>query len=160
MKLKHLLFISALLFFSLNNSIFASGIIKGTITDSTSGEPLYGASVFIKGTGYGSATGFKGEYSIYNIPAGSYTLKVQYVGYKTIEIDVTVLDNKTTNLNFRMSTAVVQGQEVIVTGQAVGQAAAINQQLTSNTIKNVVSAEKILELPDANAAESVGRLPG
>jgi TonB-dependent receptor len=160
MKLKHLIYVSVLLLFAFNNSLFASGIIKGTITDSTSGEPLYGASVFIMGTGYGSATGFKGEYKIVNIPAGTYTLKVQYVGYNTIQIDVTVLDNKTMNLDFRMSTAVVQGQEVIVTGQAVGQAAAINQQLTSNTIKNVVSSEKILELPDANAAESVGRLPG
>ena len=38
--------------------------------------------------------------------------------------------------------------------------AAINQQLQSSNIKNVVSADRIQELPDANAAESLGRLPG
>ena len=47
-----------------------------------------------------------------------------------------------------------------MTGQAVGQRAAINQQLAAETIVNVVSEEKIKELPDANAAESIGRLPG
>ena len=55
---------------------------------------------------------------------------------------------------------VVEGQTVVITAQAEGQAAAINQQLRSNTISNVVSAERIQEFPDANAAESVGRLPG
>ena len=37
---------------------------------------------------------------------------------------------------------------------------AINQQLSSNTIKNVVSADRIKDVPDVNAAESVSRLPG
>jgi len=37
---------------------------------------------------------------------------------------------------------------------------AINQQLSSNSIINVVSSDKMKELPDANIAESIGRLPG
>jgi len=54
----------------------------------------------------------------------------------------------------------ITGEEVIVTAQARGQTAAINQQLASNTIANIVSSDRIRELPDANAAESKGRLPG
>jgi TonB-dependent receptor len=49
---------------------------------------------------------------------------------------------------------------VVVTAQALGQNQAINQQLSSDKIVNVVSSARIQELPDANAAESVGRLPG
>ena len=52
------------------------------------------------------------------------------------------------------------GQEVVVTAQLRGQRAAINQQLTSNRIVNVVSKDRIQELPDNNAAESISRLPG
>jgi TonB-dependent receptor len=37
---------------------------------------------------------------------------------------------------------------------------AINEQLRANSIENVVAAERIQELPDANAAETLGRLPG
>jgi len=52
------------------------------------------------------------------------------------------------------------GEEVVVTAMMRGQTAAISQQINSNTIVNVVSKEKIMELPDQNAAETVGRLPG
>ena len=51
-------------------------------------------------------------------------------------------------------------EEVVVTAQIRGQRAAINQQLASNTVANVISSEKMQELPDANAAEAIGRLPG
>jgi len=54
----------------------------------------------------------------------------------------------------------LETEDVVVTAQAKGQMSAINEQLSSKSIKNVVSAEKLQELPDANAAESVGRLPG
>ena len=52
------------------------------------------------------------------------------------------------------------GEVVLVTAQAKGQLDAINNQLSSNSIINAISADRIQELPDANAAESVGRLPG
>ena len=54
----------------------------------------------------------------------------------------------------------IMGEEVVVTAMMRGQTAAINQQVNSNTIVNVVSKEKIMELPDQNAAETVARLPG
>ena len=54
----------------------------------------------------------------------------------------------------------IMGEEVVVTAMMRGQTAAISQQVNSNTIVNVVSKEKIMELPDQNAAETVARLPG
>lgn len=51
-------------------------------------------------------------------------------------------------------------KEVVVVGKATGQRAAINPQINSNTIVNVISKEKRQELPDQNAAESMGRLAG
>jgi TonB-dependent receptor len=54
----------------------------------------------------------------------------------------------------------VEGEVVTVTAQAEGQQLAINEQLNSISVKNVVSRARIQELPDANAAESVTRLPG
>ncbi len=59
-----------------------------------------------------------------------------------------------------MEIVAIEGRTFEVIAQASGQRQAINQQLSSNQIINVVSADKIQELPDANAAESVGRLPG
>ena len=63
-------------------------------------------------------------------------------------------------LNVRLKQTILQGQAVVITAQMRGQVAAINEQVSSKTIVNVVSEEKIKELPDANAAEAIGRLPG
>ena len=137
-----------------------SGTLVGTVTDSQSGEPLPGASVQIIGTSLGTATNLEGRYSINAIQAGQQKVRISYIGYQTLEVVVQIERSQTTTLNAELEFGVIEGEEIIVTAQAAGQVAAINQQLTSNTITNVVSAERIQELPDQNAAESVGRLPG
>ncbi len=147
-----------LLFFIGN--LYAQGNLKGVVTDSVTAEPLIGANVFLMGTSLGSATNIEGEYHISRIPAGTYDVKISYVGYKPKILRVTIQNNRTLVLDVPLVADVIEGTEVTITAQAVGQVAAINQQLSSNTIINVVSEEKIQELPDANAAESIGRLPG
>lgn len=139
---------------------FGQGNMRGVVTDSLTKESLIGANVFLLGTSLGSATDIEGQYVINRIPEGEYKVKVSYVGYKSKVYDVVIQKNKTLVFNFSLVPDVIQGTEVIITAQAIGQAAAINQQLSANTIVNVVSEEKIKELPDANAAESIGRLPG
>ncbi len=138
----------------------ASGKISGTVTDAKTGEPLPGANVYLEGTAIGAATNLKGEYLISPVPPGKYTVSVTFIGYKSKKISIQVQANQTLELNIKLEFDVVKGETVVITAQAEGQVAAINQQLRSNTITNVVSAERIQELPDANAAESVGRLPG
>ncbi len=139
---------------------FSQASIRGSVTDQTTNEPLVGAHVFVQGTAIGTATDREGKYVLTGVPAGSYQLKVSYIGYVSKEISQTVESGSTMSLDITLMADVVQGEEVIVTAQARGQVAAINQQRTSNTIINVISEEKIQELPDANAAEAIGRLPG
>ncbi len=160
--MKNILLIKEFLivFLLLPTFLFATGNIKGVVTDSLSNERLVGANIILLGTSIGSATDIEGEYLISTIPAGRYTVRFSYVGYKFKDVFVTVVDNRTIEINISLVLTEIQGKEIVITGQALGQAAAINQQLTSNTIINVVSEQKIKELPDANAAEALGRLPG
>ncbi len=144
----------------ISTTAFAQGTLRGVVADSLTKEGLPGANVYLLGTALGSATDLEGAYRIDRIPEGAYTLRVSYIGYQTKTINVTIQNNKTAVLNAVLAPDAIELGTVVVTGQAVGQAAAINQQITSNTIINVVSEEKIRELPDANAAESIGRLPG
>ncbi len=141
-------------------SAVKTGTIKGYVRDASTGEPLPGANVLVKGTQMGAATNLQGHYLITKLPPGEYELMVKYIGYLPASKKVTVRENKVTKCNFKLKFAVLQGKEVVVTAQAEGQIAAINQQLSSNSIKSVVSSARIQELPDANAAESVARLPG
>jgi TonB-dependent receptor len=141
-------------------TLSAQGILSGVVVDSVGKEILVGANVFLTGTALGGVTDREGKYRVQAIPEGSYRVRVSYIGYKTKESSVRITAKQTATLNFYLVPDVVEGEEVVITAQARGQAAAINQQLTSNTIVNVISEEKIKELPDANAAEAIGRLPG
>ena len=136
------------------------GQLNGTVTDVATGSALPGASVWLKGTSLGASTDLSGKYTIQNIPSGSYTIVVRFIGYVGKELAIDVKAGATLEQNFSLTPQAIEGQEVIVTVQRRGQDAAINQQLSSNTITNVVSAERIHELPDASAATALSRLPG
>ncbi|MEX0719574.1 MAG: TonB-dependent receptor [Balneolaceae bacterium] len=148
------------LFAPLNLLAQTTGIITGQVTDSTNNEPVYGANVFIEELSRGDATGANGGFRITNVAAGTYDIRFSYLGYKTKRVGVEVREGETTVLETALVPDYVMGEDIQVLAQAAGQIAAIKDQLQSNTIVNVVSSERISELPDQNAAESIGRLPG
>ena len=136
------------------------GIIKGIITDSLSSNPLPYANIFLSNTSMGSTSDEDGEYVITDIPAGPYELTISYIGYQQQNISVNINGGDELIKNINLIPQTVQAEAVLVTVQAKGQKSAINQQLSSKSIMNAVSSARIEALPDANAAESVGRLPG
>jgi TonB-dependent receptor len=137
-----------------------SGAVRGKVIDKESGEGLFGANVFIKGTSLGTATDIEGKYQVRSIPSGTHTLIISYIGFTAQETVINIQANRTIELDFSLEAKTITGETLVITAQAEGQLSAINQQLTSNTISNVVSSARIKELPDVNAAESIGRLPG
>ena len=137
-----------------------SGTLNGRVLDKATGEALVGANVLVVNTNLGAAADIDGKFTIHNIPAGKQTLKISYVGYNGTTVDITMTANATIDQDFRLVAGTVIGETVLITAQAKGQLASINEQLASTSIINVVSAEKMKELPDANIAESIGRLPG
>jgi TonB-dependent receptor len=144
-----------------SSNLFAqTGTLQGTITDAGTGDPLPGANIYMDGTAIGAASDIKGEYTIKSMPAGKANIIVSYIGYEKKVIEVNIAANKSTRLDVNLDWSAASMEDIVVTGQLEGQAQAINQQISSDQIVNVVSEQKIKELPDANAAESVGRLPG
>ena len=137
-----------------------AGSISGTVTDAGTGEALPGATVRIANSSIGAASNTEGHYRITRIPAGPVQIIVSYIGYTSQTLDVTILAGEDIEQDVMLLLDVLESEEIVVTAQAEGQVAAINQQISANTIVNVVSAARIQELPDANVAESVGRLPG
>jgi len=137
-----------------------SASISGTVKDSLNGDALIGANVFIEGTSLGAATMDNGQYQVNNVNLGTYTIKVSYIGYQSKELEITLSEEKNYVQDFNLNYTTVEGKTVEVTAQARGQMDAINRQLKAKSIKNIVSSDRIQELPDANAAESVARIPG
>ena len=134
--------------------------LSGTIKDAQTGDALPGANVLLVGTGMGATTDISGKFIVRNVTAGSYSIRVTYIGYTTSTLSIVVNEGVDVRKDFKLSAVAIEGETVVITAQAAGQNEAINQQLTSMPVMNVVSAARIQELPDANAAESVSRLPG
>ena len=151
-----------LLFLSAQQSLSApaSGSVRGRVVDRATGDALPGANVMIQNTSIGASTDLDGRFFLRAVPEGRQMLRVSYVGYIPVSVEITVVVDSVLERDIRMAAQAIEGETVVVTAQAQGQNAAINQQLSSNTITSVVSAARIKELPDVNAAESIGRLPG
>jgi len=91
-----------------------SGKISGSVT--SDGQPLVGANVIIEGTSSGAATDEAGTYYVFDVQPGIYTLRVNYIGYKSqIVSNVRVTIGLTTKQDFELEVAAVEGETVEVT---------------------------------------------
>ncbi|MCE1190164.1 MAG: TonB-dependent receptor [Ignavibacteria bacterium] len=152
--------LTMLIFLCSRVALAGGATVEGHIRDSKTGEPLFGANVILVGTAIGGASDLDGKYRIVNVPEGTFSVRVSYLGYNDIKTTLTIKDASTIKKDFMMDAVSLEGKEIVVTGQAYGQKQAINQQLSADQILNAVSAAKIQELPDANVSESIARLPG
>ncbi len=153
--------ISVFLLFSFSDLAAQSrGGLSGVLKDAASGEPMMYANVALKGTTFGTVTDAEGNYRLLNVKPGTYTLIFSYLSYHTLEQEIEIIAGEIRVVDGILEMESILGEEVVITAMMRGQTAAISQQVNSNTIVNVVSSEKIMELPDQNAAETVGRLPG
>lgn len=91
-----LLFIS--MFFSIG--LFAhQGSISGVVQTAGTNEPLVGAVITLENTKLWATSNALGIFEIENVPAGSYTIAVQYIGFEDfIQKDVVVRNNQTVTL--------------------------------------------------------------
>ncbi|HOY31242.1 MAG TPA: TonB-dependent receptor [Bacteroidales bacterium] len=66
-----------------------TGTIKGKLFDNDSKQTLPGANVVVMGgnTAIGCQTGLDGDYVLKPLAAGTYSIKISYMGYKTVTVD-------------------------------------------------------------------------
>jgi TonB-dependent receptor len=136
-----------------------NGTITGTVTD-TSQAILPGATVKLDPGNASVVSDGQGQFTITNVAPGTYTVTVDYVGFSPSKANVVVAAGQLAHVNVVLNVA-SESEEVLVTVErAHGEAAAINEIRTSENILNVLPAQVITSLPNANIADAVGRLPG
>jgi len=79
------------------------GVIAGKVVNSTTGEGIPGASVFVEGTTLGASTDKNGIYFIKDVPVGRYTLIATAVGYQTEKLQVVVVPGEIVMTNFNLT---------------------------------------------------------
>jgi TonB-dependent receptor len=134
------------------------GVIAGRATDSA-GAVLQGARVELQPLGSLAICNSQGEFSFLNVPAGSYTLSVSYVGFTVFTQTVTVKAGETPRVDAVLNVAGSAEQVTVTTERQFGEAEAINRERTSDNILQVLPVEIITSLPNTNIADALGRLP-
>ncbi|MCB0689034.1 MAG: TonB-dependent receptor, partial [Saprospiraceae bacterium] len=85
--------------------------LTGKITDGDSGEEIVGATILVNETGAGTDTDEHGDFEL-RIPAGTYTFRVQYIGYREREIDLRIISSGKLNLTLSKSSILLD--EIVV----------------------------------------------
>ncbi len=91
----------------------SQGEIRGRLTDAEGKGPLVGATVSLVGTRMGAVSDVSGNFAVTNVPEGSYTVRVAYVGYISLQQKVTVKAEPVT-LNFALNATMIDQSEVII----------------------------------------------
>ncbi len=126
---------------------------SGTITDSKTGEPLPGASIYFADEKIGTAADGKGHFMFTNIPDGHHVIEVSHSGYGTLveHIELTIDTEK----NFALSPIITENQAVIVTG--VTGATSIRKAPIPVTL---LRRQALLQTASTNIIDALTRIPG
>ncbi|MEO8591610.1 MAG: carboxypeptidase-like regulatory domain-containing protein [Flavobacteriales bacterium] len=139
------------------------GSITGTISGYEAGQvqPMPFVNVAIKGTTTGGTTDLDGRFS-FPADAGSYTLAVSFVGYESIEREVTVAAGQATVIDVELKSQSVEmkGVDVVTTRRTETETAVVMETRRSEQVVNGVGREQISKSQDRTAGDVVKRIPG
>src|ERR1051326_2926808 len=132
-----------------------SGKIKGKVTLKDSHEPAIGASVLVEGTTLGASVDVNGNYSILNVPIGTYTVKPSFVGYHASAVgNVRVTADLTTELNFELVAEAVE----LPAMQIFAERPLVNKSAT-NAVR-ILGTEEMKSIPVRGLAGLFALQPG
>src|SRR5579863_10196951 len=134
-----------------------SGTINGTVTDVNQGA-LPGAKIVMDPENVTVASDSQGRFALSGVTPGTHNITISYVGFSPFTTSVTVVAGQAANVNALLQVASKAQQVLVTASQAHGEAEALNQELSTTNIVDILPAKLITSLPNANIADAVGRL--
>jgi iron complex outermembrane recepter protein len=150
MKIKYTL-LYLLFFLTASVKIYAQNTVTGVIKDKQNNTPVQSASVYFPDLKTGAVTNKQGEYSLKDIPKGSYLVEVSSIGYKTVIQNVEIVGAM--HLDFSLSSTSFQLNEIILTGVPKATIQRENPfpvsrlgktELQQNTSSNIIDAINVI----------------
>ncbi|GAB1855996.1 TonB-dependent receptor [Flavobacteriaceae bacterium MHTCC 0001] len=131
--------------------------ISGTITDAANGETVFGASVFLEGTGIGTVTN---EYGFYSITADSdtYNIIISYVGFATLSQKVSLDSNL--KMNFEITEQSTELDEVVIVSEVSERLNIRSPQMSVSKLKLETIRKMPVVLGETDIIKSIQLLPG
>jgi hypothetical protein len=134
--------------------------VTGEVTDAGNTGVFQGAEVTITELQRSTTTDDRGQFRFSNVPAGTYTLVVSYVGAGKKTLPITVSGDGLAIGGITIGSSGAATEEVIVYGQAAALASALNQERSADNLVSALDSDAMGQFPDQNVAESLKRLSG
>ncbi len=138
-----------------------TGTIAGVVMDSLGATTLPAASVVVLDANgqsvltLGASTGASGEYTIRDVPAGSYTVRASFIGYTPQERGAVVRAGETATVDFSLVLADASLDEIVVVGYGEQRRRDVTGAVSS------VSGEELAEQATPSVAQALqGRVAG
>jgi len=131
-----------------------TGNVKGVIT--TSGKAVEYAQIMIEPTNQGAITNLKGQFSIKEIPYGTYQLTASSIGYAAVSKQISVSATQpSVMIDFDLSEQTLQLEGIVVTATKTPR-----RQTNSPVIVNVVNSQTLDNVQACNLSEGLKFQPG
>jgi iron complex outermembrane receptor protein len=127
--------------------------LSGTVTDSLSGQPLAGASIYLGEARLGAIADARGHYQLPNIPTGHHLVEISHTGYTTLVVHVDITTDK--ELNFALLPSITENQGVTVTG--VTNATSVRNMPIPVTL---MRRTELLQMPSTNLIDAISHQAG
>ncbi len=139
-----------------------TNLLKGSVVDKTTGEPIIGATVYFEDLLKGASTDLDGTYKIEGVPSGRHRIQIACMTYKTISIpDLDIVKGS------NQFDIVMEGSDNVLNAVVVSSVRKMNSQIamiqttrSANVVMSGISGREITLSQDRSAAEVVKRIPG
>jgi len=130
--------------------------ITGRVTATGTNAPLADVRVMVVNSSVATSTSADGRYTLRGVPTGTVDVRVLRVGYQEVKKPVAVAPGAAVTLDFAMSQAVVQLQEIVTT--ATGEQRKVE---LGNSVSTINAASKVEETSISNLSDLlVAKAPG
>ncbi|MDX3773680.1 TonB-dependent receptor [Chromatiaceae bacterium AAb-1] len=144
---------------AVSTPLMADADVQGRITDNRN-NLLSGAEISIPELKLSRTTAADGRFHFGNLPSGTYTLLVNYLG-ATPETRVLVVGDTDQRLgDIKLLSASTGIEHIEVVGQSGAVSKALNRQRNAGGIITVASTDEMGQFPDSNVSEALQRLAG
>jgi TonB-linked SusC/RagA family outer membrane protein len=143
-----------------------TAVIRGTVSDSSTQQPITGAQVQVVGTTLGATTNAAGVYTISGVNAGVVTLRAQRLGFTPVTRQVNASAGATAAVDFALHPIATSLSQVVVVGygsrsraQVSGAVSTVNGAEISNVPLAGVDAALQGKTPGVQVTQNAGN-PG
>lgn len=133
-----------------------TGVITGRVTDESGGAPLEAARVVLSGTSLIETTNREGQYTFRGVGPGTYQLRVLRVGYRPAAQSATLAEGATATLDFAMTAAPVQLDEIVSTATGEQRKLEIGNSVTTIDAAKVAEQAPITEFANLISGRAAG----